>query len=495
MVSNCVLLERGMVVNKVQNLSIEVLDVKSHVVEADIERMLEEQRHNFQRKIIVLDDDPTGTQTVHGVYVYTKWTEDTILEAFKAEGVLFYILTNSRSFSEERTRSVHKEIAENIVRVSKRTGIDFLIISRGDSTLRGHYPLETQVLKEAVEKQSEIRYDGEILCPFFKEGGRFTLQDIHYVQEGVELIPAGLTEFAGDKTFGYQSSNLRDYVAEKSCGAYHKDSCISITLEELRAGKVEEITHKLLQVSDFQKVIVNAIGYIDLKVFAVAWMQVMRAGKNFLARSAAGIPKVIGGITDKPLLSKKEVKRLDQSMGGLIIIGSHVKKTTMQFQALQSLKDNLTFIEFHVEVCKEEGSFALEVERILDSLNNLLKAGVSVVIYTSRKLTQAASKGKEDNLALSVSISEALTEIVKKLSVRPSFLIAKGGITSSDIATKGLAIRKALVLGQIKPGIPVWLTQEDSTFPQMPYIIFPGNVGHVDTLKEIVEELCGEDER
>ena len=89
----------------------------------------------------------------------------------------------------------------------------------------------------------------------------------------------------------------------------------------------------------------------------------------------------------------------------------------------------------------------------------------------------------------SVHISDALTSIIRLLTVKPRFIIAKGGITSSDVGTKGLLVKKALVMGQIKKGIPVWLTGAESKFPDTPYIIFPGNVGEVNTLREIVEEL------
>ena len=475
--------------DRIQSLNISVLDIESEVVEADINAVLAKERASFHKKIIVLDDDPTGTQTVHNVFVYTDWEEATLLEAFRAPEQLFYILTNSRSFSAENTEKVHKEIAENIKKAGAMTDTEFLIISRGDSTLRGHYPLETQVLKETLEARSEVIYDGEIICPFFKEGGRFTLQDIHYVQEGTALIPAGYTEFAKDKTFGYESSDLGQYIEEKSQGRYTAQSCISITIEELRGGEIDAITKKLLRVTDFQKVIVNAADYIDLKVFTVAWLRAMNAGKNFLVRSAAGIPKIIGGILERPLLGREEVTCSHQLTGGLIVVGSHVQKTTLQFQALQTLGEKLAFIEFHVDAYKKVGTFEVEETKILEQVNELLRKRQTVVIYTSRELSKIETTDKEEILAVSVKISEALTGIVRKLSIAPSFLIAKGGITSSDIATKGLAIQKALVLGQIKPGIPVWKTQKESTFPEMPYIIFPGNVGGINTLKEIVEEL------
>ena len=187
-----------------------------------IERILKNEIEQNEKKLIVLDDDPTGTQTVHGVSVYTDWSKSSIEAGFDEENKLFYILTNSRSMTESETRALHEEIAETILAVSQEKNKDFLIISRSDSTLRGHYPLETSTLRSVLEQAFPV--DGEILCPFFQEGGRLTIGDVHYVKEGEALIPTGNTEFAKDKTFGYCSSNLKDYIAEKTGGAFWRCS-------------------------------------------------------------------------------------------------------------------------------------------------------------------------------------------------------------------------------------------------------------------------------
>ena len=86
-----------------------------------------------QRKIVVLDDDPTGVQTVHDINVYTDWSVESIRQGFAETNRLFFILTNSRGFTEAETTKAHKEIAANIDQVSKETGIDYLVISRSDS--------------------------------------------------------------------------------------------------------------------------------------------------------------------------------------------------------------------------------------------------------------------------------------------------------------------------------------------------------------------------
>ena len=97
----------------------------------------------------------------------------------------------------------------------------------------------------------------------------------------------------------------------------------------------------------------------------------------------------------------------------------------------------------------------------------------------------------ESALLRSVRISEAVQSLVAGLGVTPAFVIAKGGITSSDVGTKALRVRRAEVMGQLLPGVPVWRTGQESRFPGTPYVIFPGNVGEDSSLREAVEILTG----
>ena len=209
--------------------------------EERVDTMLAKEREDFHKKIIVLDDDPTGVQTVNGIHVYTDWSEESIAAGFAEEQDMFFILTNSRAFSAQYTKEVHQTIAERVMAESKKTGREFMIISRSDSTLRGHYPLETETLCKTLEQESGKTIDGEVLMPFFKEGGRFTIGDVHYVQEGDYLVPAGETEFAKDKTFSYTKSNLAEYVEEKTKGAFKAAAVTCISLDDLRAVAVDKI--------------------------------------------------------------------------------------------------------------------------------------------------------------------------------------------------------------------------------------------------------------
>lgn len=471
-------------------LESEVLQSYNKIDEQYVESLLEKEIKKNNKTFVVLDDDPTGVQTVHDVPVYTNWEKETLRQAFAEKNNLFFILTNSRGFTEEQTTKAHKEIADVVDEAAKEAGVEYVFVSRSDSTLRGHYPLETEILKENYEYHTGTTIDGEILCPFFKEGGRFTIDNIHYVKYGDELVSANETEFAKDQTFGYSSLTMPEYVAEKTDGKYHAEDVTCISLKDIRSMDIVKIEEALMQVKDFNKIIVNAVDYIDLKIFSIALYRAMNKGKLFMFRTAASLVKVMGGVTDQPLLERGQMIVKETQNGGVIVVGSHTEKTTKQVEELKKLTD-IEFIELDATLVADEEAFEKEVQRCLRLEEECIKAGKTVCCYTTRSLIKADTGNKEDELRLSVKISDAVQSLVGRLEVIPAFVIAKGGITSSDVGTKALRVIKANVLGQIEPGIPVWQTGEESKFPMTPYIIFPGNVGEVTTLREAVEKLTG----
>ena len=472
------------------SISADVITSYKKIDEAYIDSLLEAEIKASNKKIVVLDDDPTGVQTVHDISVYTSWDKDSIRAGFDEENSLFYVLTNSRGFTAEQTTKAHHEIAAVVDEVAKETGKEYIFISRSDSTLRGHYPLETELLKADYEKNTGKVIDGEILCPFFKEGGRFTIENVHYVKYGDELVPANETEFAKDKTFGYTAATMPEYVEEKTKGAYKKEDVTCISLEDIHNMEIDKIEEQLLAVHDFNKIIVNAVDYVDVKVFCVALYRAMRKGKVYMMRTAAAIVKVMGGVTSQPLLTREQMVVKETENGGIIVVGSHTEKTTRQVEALKELKE-IEFIELDATLVKDDAAFDAEVQRCLEKEEACIKSGRTVCCYTTRALITADTGDKEDELRLSVKISDAVQSLVGRLSVTPAFVIAKGGITSSDVGTKALAVKRANVLGQIRPGIPVWQTGDESRFPLTPYVIFPGNVGDDETLREAVEILIG----
>ncbi|MBP5239679.1 MAG: hydroxyacid dehydrogenase [Oscillospiraceae bacterium] len=443
----------------------------------------------MKRKIVVLDDDPTGVQTVNGIYVYTAWDTGTMLEAFRSPEQMFFILTNSRGLTVPESRRQHEEIARNLAAASNASGIDYLLLSRGDSTLRGHWPMETEVLRNTLEPLTGKQYDGEVIYPFFPEGGRYTVNSVHYVRQGELLVPAGQTEFAKDKSFGYEASSLPAWCEEKSAGRYPAGACCRIDLPLLRSGDSDRIAAKLASVKRFEKIVVDSIDYEDTAVFVTALCRALEDGKEFLFRCAAALPKVLGSVPDRPLLKREDLLDADNRNGGIILVGSHVDRTSRQLAALRESACPIAFLEFNQHRVLESGGLEDEADRVLRQAEALLSTGKSVAVYTRRERLDLDSADSDRQLQISVRISDALTGIIGNLSVRPSFIVAKGGITSSDIGTKALHVRKALVKGQIRPGIPVWQTGEESKFPGLPFVIFPGNVGDDLDLLRIADTL------
>ena len=439
--------------------------------------------------IVVLDDDPTGVQTVHDINVYTVWDADTVREAFETEDRMFFLLTNSRALPAAETARLHSLIARNIATASIATGRDFLLISRGDSTLRGHWPLETETLRRTLEEKLNRVYDGEILYPFFLEGGRITSGNVHYVMQGDQKVPAGETEFAQDKSFGYHASSLPEWVEEKSQGQFRANDCVCITLDDLRNGRPDTAVEKLCSVKNFGKVIVNSETWQDAYTFAAVVREALAAGKSFLFRTAAAFPKALANVSDRPLLKAEELRTPDNANGGIILIGSHVQKTSKQLEALMRSDLPMDYIEFNQHRVLEEGGLADEAGNVLKQVEADLSSGRNAVVYTRRERLDLDTDDPDAQLRISTEIADALTGIIGNLRVTPAFIVAKGGITSSDIGTKALKVRKARVLGQIRPGIPVWQTGSESRFPNLPYVIFPGNVGDEADLLRIAETL------
>ena len=227
-------------------------------------------------KVVVLDDDPTGTQTVHSIPVLTEWSVDSLRVEFENDLSCFYVLTNSRSLPLPGAQAMNAEIARHLREAARQANRDFVVVSRSDSTLRGHFPGEVEALANALEQN----FDGWLIIPFFLEGGRYTIDDVHYVAEGDKLVPAGETPFARDSAFGYRASNLRAWVAEKTNGHVKASDVVAISIDDLRVGGPNRVTEKLMALSRGQIGVVNAASYRDIEVFVL--------GHDFLMHTLIG---------------------------------------------------------------------------------------------------------------------------------------------------------------------------------------------------------------
>ena len=447
----------------------------------DLRPAIQKQVHADSRKIVVLDDDPTGTQTIHGLPVITEWSVDMLAAELKNDLPAFYILTNSRSYPLPIACQMNAEIGHNLTAAAAQAHCEFVVISRSDSTLRGHFPGEVEALSDALAQN----YDGWIINPFFLEGGRYTIDDVHYVDEGDVLVPAAQTEFAGDRAFGYSKSNLRDWIAEKTNGRIAAKDVATVSIENLRAEGPESVRASLMKLHHGQYGVVNAASYRDLEVFVQGLLAAEARGKTFLFRTAASFVQVRAGIYPRPLLTQSDLQ-LSAAGGGLIVVGSFVPRSTGQVNSLLALSD-IAQTEINVAALLDDRLCEDEISRVANDTEQTLRQGNDMLIFTSRQLV--AGKDSKSSLQMGQKISQGLISIVQRIQTAPRYILAKGGITSSDIATRALNVKKAIVLGQILPGVPVWQLGAESPFPNLAYIVFPGNVGDDHALIDVVKQL------
>ncbi|MFO8007188.1 MAG: four-carbon acid sugar kinase family protein [Candidatus Brocadiia bacterium] len=431
-------------------------------------------------QIVVLDDDPTGIQTIHGCLLFTDWDQELLREGFAREECFFYVLTNTRAYEPDRVRRIVSEVVANALAVNREFGRPLIFVSRSDSTLRSHFPVEIDVISAAME-QSGLPLDAVFLVPAFFEGGRLTAGNVHYVVEGERRVPAAETEYARDSVFGYSTSYLPDYIEEKTGGRVGADTVHTVSLEMLRGADPQPLRQMLRALSGGDFVVVNAERYPDLERFAGQVLDAVQEGKRFAFQSAASIVKALGDVPEQPLLDR-EIVPADGP--GLFVVGSHVQKTTDQLRCLLD-SDGVAGVELPVR--EALGRPEPLRDELVAEVAALWAQGLTPAVYTSRE--ELVFESKEERLRAGQRISAVLSGIVAGLPDAPSYLVGKGGITSHDILVDGLTVQRAEVLGQILPGVPTIAVPGGRRFGGMPYVIFPGNVGGEDALLQVYNKL------
>ncbi|WP_375472829.1 four-carbon acid sugar kinase family protein [uncultured Nostoc sp.] len=431
-------------------------------------------------KIIVLDDDPTGSQTVHSCLLLMHWDVETLRRGLQDDSPIFFVLTNTRSLTPESAASVTKEVCHNLKIALNAEGIDdFLIVSRSDSTLRGHYPIETDAIAQELGP-----FDAHFLVPAFFDGGRITRDSVHYLIIGGVPTPVHETEFACDSVFSYHHSYLPKYAEEKTQGRISAEAVERFLLADIRAGSLE----RLLQLHGNQCAVVDGETQADLNRFAVDILAAASQGKRFLFRSAASILTALAALPPQPIAAENMAQYVRQGKPGAVIVGSHVKKTTQQLEALLQVEGTVG-IEVNVaRLLDDTNQSAALLTGIQESTRAAHEAGKTPVVYTSRQ--ELNFKDVKTRLEFGEKVSSLLMDIVRGLPSDIGFLISKGGITSNDVLSTGLALTSARLLGQILAGCSMVLTSSDHPqFPDLPVVLFPGNVGDADALVTVYQRL------
>lgn len=435
------------------------------------------------KKIVALDDDVMGTQSVHDIAVLTDQSVDAIAAELASDERGFFILTNARSMPASQAQAVNTFVTHNLSTAAQKTGVDFRVVSRLDSTLRGHFPVDMTAIQGALPYTPH----GWIIAPLFLEGGRYTINDVQYVSDGRWLTPVGETEFARDVAFPFKSSNLRQWVEEKTAGRVKADAVMSVSVQDLRLGGPARVAERLSEIPQGGVCVVNGASNRDMEVFAQGLLHMEATGKRFLFRAAASFIRALLGQRDKALLSPAEMG-INNNGGWLIVVGSHVPRTTGQLNHLLANTD-AAGIEVSVQKLLSDSTRSQEIRQAAIDAAGVLSRGGNAVVYTSR--TAVEGRSADHSLVIGHQVSQALAEVVQGIGIKPKFILVKGGATSGDIAIKALNVRRAWSPGQAAPGVPVWLLGDETLHPGLACIIFPGNVGGEDALTNLVQRLDG----
>jgi uncharacterized protein YgbK (DUF1537 family) len=437
-----------------------------------------------ETKIIAIDDDPTGSQTVHSCLLLTAWDVDTLVEALQDAAPLFFVLSNTRSMDAARAAAVTRDICVNLkAALAKLTAggrvINPIVVSRSDSTLRGHYPVETDIIAAELGP-----FDAHFMVPAFFEAGRFTRDSTHYLVVDGTPVPVHETEFARDSVFGFSTAYLPDYVEEKTRGRIAASQVERFLLADVRGDSRE----RLRRLQGNACCVVDCETQDDLNNFSDQLQEVAREGQRFLFRSAASLLTALAKLPPQPVPATEMGRYVRGQKPGVVLVGSHVAKTSAQLDYLLAHSD---VVAVHVDVAQIAlhdakactMAAAALADNVIARVDKAHADGKTAVIYTTREELQFP--GQAERLAFGERVSALLMGIVQRLPEGIGFLVSKGGITSNDVLSTGLALRKSRVLGQILTGCSVVRCPADhARYPDLPVVIFPGNVGDKTSLSQ-----------
>lgn len=431
----------------------------------------------------VLDDDPTGTQTVHNIPVVLDWSDSVLLESIlETRPPAVFLLTNIRSVGEPRARLITRRAVSCISAAAQRAGVELSFISRSDSTLRGHFPADMESIEHVIGRRFPW-----VIAPFLEGAGRYTIDRVHYVAEGGRLVPVSETPYAADPAFGFTTSDLVRWVVEKSGSAVPPERVVPVRIDDIRGGGPEAVAAKLRRAAPGWAAVVDAAAAEDIRTAAEGVRRLAAEGRRFLFRAAASWVSAWAGIDRRPLLDPGELG-LGAGRPGLVVVGSYVPKTSRQAAALLD-QIEIDLVEMPAGELVDAGMRGQRIEQAAARIRASLEAGRNAVMMTGRELVRGGSP--ERDIRVQAEVSAAVAAVVRRAARSgPAWMVAKGGITACDTALRGLGVRCAEVLGQIAPNVPVWRLGSESRRPGMPYVVFPGNIGGDGDLAAVVRKLC-----
>ena len=439
-------------------------------------------------KVIVIDDDPTGSQTVNNCLLLLKWDYSTLIKGFQSKSNLFFILANTRSLSENDAKLRLVEICNTLKKVISKESYkeEFIFVSRGDSTLRGHNFLEPKIMNDCLGP-----FDATFHIPAFIEGKRMTIDGDHFVDN----VPVSQTIFAKDKIFGYKTSNVKQLLFQKSKSQLKFNDIQNLKISELKVLESKEkniVFNKIRNLKENSHVIVDIENYSQLEKFSLSIKKLSKQ-KKFLFRTAASFISSISAVKDNPkepffynLIRRKN--REKKFLPGFLVIGSYVELTTMQLKEFLEISDcipiELDVFEF-LRISKlksNQDQLVFFKNKLLAQIRSILKQENTPVLFTSRKEVSLAKNDEQVNFYN--SLAHFISELVSDLKNEIGYLVSKGGITSNVILSNGFKANYVYLQGQIITGVSL-VTFKLENDENLPIVTFPGNIGNQDSLVKV----------
>jgi len=420
------------------------------------------------RPIVIIDDDPTGTQTTIDFPVLTRWTSERITSLFTQRESAIFFLANTRAMDADRARSIVSEIVQKTATAARATKASPVFVCRSDSTLRSHFPVELETVRAVWHSSTGERLGPAVFLPAFFEGRRITRNGIHGILDDDRFVPLHETEFSRDPEFPYESAQLHEYVRAKT------DSK-GVSLRPRPWGDADPDGVWTTDVEQY-----DGPGGLDETVADLR--RRLDSGEPLIFQTAASFIRSWTGQSGWDITASPQ----RSGMGpGIVIVGSFVDLSSRQLERLLT-DPSVRGLEIAIDRLLQ--SPATEVARNAAAIERIAAAGFTPVAYTTRGVRTDAGNHR----AVGTQVAKALVEIVRATEFVPSFVLAKGGITSHTILRDGLNVSEGRVSGAIIPGVPVIRIQHPKrTEAEMDYVIFPGNVGTPESLLEVYQRYSG----
>lgn len=421
-------------------------------------------RNMLAERYVVLDDDPTGTQSVHDVPVFLSWSPDPLRAALESSASV-HLLTNARALSADDAERVTYDAA--CTALAADPGVRLVL--RGDSTLRGHLLPEYRAADRAA---SDGRPHVLMLVPALPAAGRVTRDGVHYAGS----LPVHETDYARDGVFSYRSSRLLEWAQERTNGLLAANRGVEVPLHELRRTGADAVLEAVRGAAERAPAVVapDVVTLDDLELIAEG---ARRAYAEHLPLLVRGAPAFAGVLTKTTATEFVSPPHTDDGL--FVVCGSYVARTTAQLEYLYARR-GVAPVELVVEKLLDgDESAAGEITRAARAVDERLKADGIAVLATPRERPARAQ-----NLTAGQRIAEGLARVVPRVAHLPSVILTKGGITSHVTVADGLGCDRAYVAGPIATGVALWRIVAGQR--ELGCLIFPGNVGDDDHLATVV---------